>query len=219
MARMKKNQAPKKSGGMKGKAPAKKGSKALARPRDSKGASKAASKALARKAPGAPKAALARVGRLPSGRQIAIAETAGGGETLEVRAPDGTLELRIALTDQGPVLSLRGVRLEIDSTEAVAVRCKEFAVETTGGLDLRAGGDVRLNARGEVGLRSSGATNLDAEVLNLNCADRSEWAESDARRLAEGNAMAQKMLEQAGAMLPAPKPGEPHEHGPGCSHG
>ncbi|MDX2016976.1 MAG: hypothetical protein SFY95_04960 [Planctomycetota bacterium] len=218
MARTKKSNAPKRAG-KKSKPSTKKGAKAPARSRDLQGSSKAASKSLARKAPGAPKAALARVGRLASGRQIAIGETAGGGETLEVRAPDGTLELRIALTDQGPVLSLRGVRLEIDSTEAVAVRCKEFAVETTGGLDLRAGGDVRLNARGEVGLRSSGATNLDAEVLNLNCADRSEWAESDARRVAEGNAMAEKMLEQAGAMLPAPKTGERHEHGPGCSHG
>jgi hypothetical protein len=74
---------------------------------------------------------------------------------------------------------------------------------------------VRVNAVGEVGLRSSGPTNLDAEVLNLNCADRSEWAESDAKRLAEGNALAQKMLEQAGAL----PPGVPHEHGPGCSHG
>jgi hypothetical protein len=205
MARAKKS---KKAGGVRaGKAgpkPSKKGPKRADRPQSAK--------VLAKRSRAA---SLARIGRLPSGRQVAIGAAAGGGETLEVRSADGTLELRIALTPDGPVLSLRGVRLEIDSTEAVAVRCKEFAVETTGGLNLRAGGDVRVNAVGEVGLRSSGPTNLDAEVLNLNCADRSEWAESDAKRLAEGNALAQKMLEQAGAL----PPGEAHEHGPGCSHG
>lgn len=113
-------------------------------------------------------------GRLPSGRELAVTSTPRG-EQIEVRSPAGDLELRIALTDQGPVLLLRGVRLEIDSTDAVSLRCKELDIHAAGGIRLASGGDVSIAAQGEARIRTQGQAYIDAEVLNLNGGDRSAY--------------------------------------------
>ena len=68
-----------------------------------------------------------REGVLPSGRTVVI-RADSQGEAIEVRSAGGEMELRIALTEQGPVLTLRGARLEIDAADTVAVNCRHFAV-------------------------------------------------------------------------------------------
>jgi hypothetical protein len=113
---------------------------------------------------------------LPSGR-IVIVQADGGTEAIEVRSPAGQVELRIALTDQGPVLSLRGVRLEIDSTDSVAVNCRRFSLRTTESLSLDAAGDLALRSGQEMHLQSAGDTSIDGKLLKLNCKDRGESGE------------------------------------------
>ena len=49
-------------------------------------------------------------------------------ETLEVVSPDGDVEVSIRLSPEGPVLKLRGARLEIESTDVVAVNCRRLAL-------------------------------------------------------------------------------------------
>ncbi len=76
---------------------------------------------------------LSRVVSLPSGRDVVI--QSGKDETIEVRSPDGTIEVSIALTEHGPVLrvtggtlqmqadtlSLKGRRVDIDSSELTTI--------------------------------------------------------------------------------------------------
>jgi hypothetical protein len=82
--------------------------------------------------------------RLPSGRCVLI-RPADDGEELEVRSPEGEVEVRILLTAQGPVLRLRGVRLELEAEQTVAVRCGRFEVRAEGNVDLQ-GAQIRLNS-------------------------------------------------------------------------
>ena len=86
------------------------------------------------------------------------------GETIVLRSAGGSVDLSIRMTDQGPVLSLRGVRLEIDATEELAVRCREFSVDARDGVRLTSGGNVQV--------RSQGQTFIDGDFVNLNCLDR-----------------------------------------------
>jgi hypothetical protein len=113
---------------------------------------------------------------LPSVRTVVV-RIDGQGEALEVQSPDGRMELRIALTDQGPVLSLRGLRLEIDAADTVAVNCRQFSLRTTDGMALEAGGDLSLRSQQEMHLRSAGDTSIDGKLLKLNCQDRTEYGE------------------------------------------
>jgi len=111
---------------------------------------------------------------LPSGRSLVVSGISGQ-EHLEIRSPEGAIELRIALTKDGPVLSLSGVRLEINSTDTVAVNCREFTVATTHGVALSSAGDVSVRAGGEIRTKSLGETHLDSSVLQLNSGDRSDY--------------------------------------------
>jgi hypothetical protein len=87
---------------------------------------------------------------LPSGRSVVL--RVGDAEELEVRSPDGEVEVRIVLTDAGPVVRLRAARLEVESAESVDVRCKNFNVRA-----------------GEVRVKTDGDIHMNAGVIRLNC--------------------------------------------------
>jgi hypothetical protein len=119
----------------------------------------------------------------------------GRGEAIEVRSAAGEMELRIALTDQGPVFSLRGARLEIDAADTVAVNCRQFEVRTTGGVMLDAAGDIALRSAAETHLWSAGDTYIDGQMVKLNCQDRPGYPDPPAPEA-----------------LPAPPPAAGHDN-------
>jgi hypothetical protein len=128
-----------------------------------------------------------RTGVLPSGRTVTV-RADGGTEAIEIRSPGGEMELRIALTDRGPVLSLRGARLEIDAADAVAVNCRQFEVHAAEGVVLTAAGDVAI--------RSGGDTSIDGRLVKLNCQDRGGYP--DGAALPEPNPPAPFPLREGG---------------------
>jgi hypothetical protein len=111
---------------------------------------------------------------LPSGRTVCV-RTGAGREEIEIRSPAGQMELRIALTPQGPVLQLRGARLEIDSTDAVAVNCRQFEINASEGVKINSAGDIDLHGQGEMRVRTAGSTSIDSDWVNLNCGDRTGY--------------------------------------------
>ncbi|MCB9464391.1 MAG: hypothetical protein H6682_11930 [Candidatus Eisenbacteria bacterium] len=111
---------------------------------------------------------------LPSGRRLLL-ETTDRGESLVVVSPGGSVELSIELTPTGPVLRLQGARLEIDSTESVALKCKSFELQTQEELRLHAGSGVQVTTDGEVRMKSAQQTYIDADYVNLNCLERTGY--------------------------------------------
>ncbi len=87
---------------------------------------------------------------LPSGRSVVL--RVGEVEELEIRSPEGEVEVRIVLTEAGPVVRLRAARLELDTTESVDVRCKQFQVHAD-----------------EMRVRTEGDIHMNAAVIRLNC--------------------------------------------------
>lgn len=118
--------------------------------------------------------------QLPSGRTVLI-QTDAKGEMIEVRSVDGVTELRIVLTEQGPVLSLRGVRLQIDSSDTVAVRCRHFEVQASESVRLNAAGSVGIHSQADIQLKSKGNTDIDGELVKLNCGDRTGYPDDPAQ--------------------------------------
>jgi len=66
------------------------------------------------------------------------------GELVEVRAPDGRIEVRIRLTEDGPVLELESVRLALRASEGIEVDTTDFEVRAAGEIALGAEGEVRV---------------------------------------------------------------------------
>ena len=103
-----------------------------------------------------------------TGRRVSLRAGAGGEDTLEVRSPDGAVELAIRLTAAGPVLSVSAVGLELTAQDKLSVRCRELELEATEDATLRAGGDITLQAQGEMDLHARGDCRVVANILFLN---------------------------------------------------
>ena len=105
-------------------------------------------------------------GRLPSGRSVRL-RVAGGTEELEIRSPEGDVEVRIVLTDGGPVVQLRAARLELDSADTVAVRCRRLELQASEHLQMDSGGEVRVSGK-ELNAKTEGDIRLEGDVIHLN---------------------------------------------------
>ncbi|HVA49023.1 MAG TPA: hypothetical protein VNH11_21855 [Pirellulales bacterium] len=104
---------------------------------------------------------------LPSGRSVVL-KVADGCEELEVRSPGGEVEVRITLTDNGAVVSLRGGRLEMESADAVALKCRRFDVATAEGTTLASAGDVLIAGQG-MRVKTEGDIHINGGIIHLNC--------------------------------------------------
>jgi hypothetical protein len=144
---------------------------------------------------------------LPSGRSVSFTAD-GAREELQVRSAQGQMELRITLTKDGPVLSLSGVRLEINSSDAVSVNCRAFEVSAAEGVRMRTLGDVAIAAGGELRAKTGGKMHLDGEMVNLNCGDRAGYPDEQTAEAAQ--AAIDRVLAERAAATP---PTEPHTHG------
>jgi hypothetical protein len=116
-------------------------------------------------APAEPRSGQARV--LPSGRSVVL-KIGDECENLEIRSPDGDVEVRIKLTNQGAVVSLRGGRLQMDSADAVALNCRRLDVVTTEGTALGSAGDVLISGRA-MRVKTENDIHMNGGVIHLNC--------------------------------------------------
>ncbi len=104
---------------------------------------------------------------LPSGRSVVIRVT-GAAEELEVRSPGGAVEVRITLTDQGPVVRLSGARLELEAADNIALHCRRLEVNTTESTHLHSAGSLQLSGQ-EMRVQTTGDIHMNGDVIRLNC--------------------------------------------------
>jgi hypothetical protein len=143
--------------------------------------------------------------RLPSGRSLVL-RTDPAGEEIEIRGARGELDLRIVLTDTGPVVMLQGARLEVESPD-VAFRCRTFAVKTSGDLRLESEAQVRIDAD-ELVAKTEHDIKLNGAYIRLNCTP-------DEQRVASPPALANPSpASPASHALAHPVSAEPHEEKP-----
>ena len=78
---------------------------------------------------------------LRDGRKLVVSEQ-GGDQLVEIRNESGMLEVRIRLTEEGPVLQMESARLSLKATEAVEIESKQVAIKASEKIDVEAKGDV-----------------------------------------------------------------------------
>lgn len=81
---------------------------------------------------------------LRDGRKLVVSES-GNDQLVEIRSESGLLELRIKLTEDGPVLQMESVRMQLKAEEAVEIHSKRVAVVASEQVAI-AGNDVAVSA-------------------------------------------------------------------------
>ena len=84
-----------------------------------------------------------------------------------MRSPRAEVEVRITLTDEGPVVSLRGARLELESPDVVSVNCRRLEVSASEGTQLASGGDVRITGT-EMHVETKDDIHMKGKIIHLN---------------------------------------------------
>jgi hypothetical protein len=118
---------------------------------------------LADDPPGEAALPLPPLSALPSGRLLKLIE-GGRGDLLEIRSPDGRVELSVRLTEDGPVLVFESAKLDVRSMGDVQVACETFSVRASEGIEMRTQGEVRVRGAGDV--------HVDGDNVLLNCGPR-----------------------------------------------
>jgi len=92
----------------------------------------------------------------------------GSTQTLEVRSEGGTVELRIRITEDGPVLVMEGARVQIQATESIEMQCKTFSVAASESLDLGSEGTLDVHSSGELKVTTEEDCRVVGKMIWLN---------------------------------------------------
>jgi hypothetical protein len=84
---------------------------------------------------------------LREGRSLTL-ESSGADELVEIRSASGSIELRIRLTEDGPVLEMESVRLVLRADQSIDVEAERFNVRTSGDINLAAEGEGEVRVTG-----------------------------------------------------------------------
>jgi hypothetical protein len=104
---------------------------------------------------------------LPSGRKLRLI-TDNGHEELILEAPNGELELRILLTEDGPILKLSAARLELEATDSISMKCKTFDLLASESASLTSEGALSINSNDELTVNSDDDVRVTGKIIHLN---------------------------------------------------
>jgi hypothetical protein len=104
---------------------------------------------------------------LDQGRSLAVSRE-GAHQVVDIRAASGQLELRVKLTEEGPVLVLEGVKVQVHAAESFDIKCREFNIEATESTVIASKGELKIKADGELDIDSPEDIHIRGKVIWLN---------------------------------------------------
>ena len=94
---------------------------------------------------------------LRDGKKLVVSDH-GADQIVEIRNESGMLEVRIKLTDEGPVLQMDALKLSMKSAQSVEIESQKVSIKAetialeAGNVSVTAEEDVKVDANNEVRL-------------------------------------------------------------------
>lgn len=106
---------------------------------------------------------------LGHGRSLALVprQDAAEAATIEIRGQGGMLELRIRITDTGPVLEMEGIRLAVTAADSIEMKSRRVVVQAEESLTLASRGQAALLAQDKIHVRTREYLGLDGKLVGL----------------------------------------------------
>jgi phage gp45-like len=103
---------------------------------------------------------------LKDGRKLTLSEQ-GGDQLVEIRSESGLVEVRIKLTEEGPVLQMEAVRMQLKAAEQVEIHSAR--VEITGTEQVAVtGGTIEVQGEEDVTVDAKGEVRVSGKMIYLN---------------------------------------------------
>jgi uncharacterized protein (DUF2345 family) len=94
--------------------------------------------------------------------------TVENDDTVEIRSAGGMLEVRIQLTDAGPVLQMESARLSLKATESVEIASKRIDIVATETVRVASGGNIEVTSEEETKIDAEGDVRVEGKMIWLN---------------------------------------------------
>jgi len=103
---------------------------------------------------------------LRDGRKLVVSEQ-GRDQLVEIRSESGMLELRIKLTEDGPVLQMESVKLSLKAAESVEIESKRVAITASEQVAV-CGGEVKVSGEEDVKIDAKNEVRVVGKMIYLN---------------------------------------------------
>lgn len=104
---------------------------------------------------------------LEGGRKLVVSEHAGD-QLVEIRSESGMVEVRIQLTEAGPVLQMESARLKLSAQESIEIASRRVEIKATEDLAL-SGAAVEIESETSVDVEAKeGDVKVVGKMIYLN---------------------------------------------------
>jgi hypothetical protein len=103
---------------------------------------------------------------LRDGRKLVVSDQ-GTDQLVEIRNESGMLEVRIRLTEEGPVLQMESARISLKAAESVQIESKRVEIKGAEKLELK-GGEVEMTGEKNEEEGTSGDVKVVGTMIYLN---------------------------------------------------
>jgi hypothetical protein len=104
--------------------------------------------------------------KLESGREIRV--TSGKEELIEICEPQGEVVMSVRLTASGPVVSVRGARLDIKAAQTISLEADRVKIKSRQEATIESEGQMQLSASKNMNLRSEKDVRVRGAMIHLN---------------------------------------------------
>ena len=104
---------------------------------------------------------------LREGRTLSV-KAVGGEDLVEIRSASGQIEVRIRLTEDGPVLQMEAARLQLRATECVEIESKHVAIKATEHASLESAGTLHVSSELDMKVETKGENVIKGQPIQLN---------------------------------------------------
>ena len=105
--------------------------------------------------------------QLDSGRQILV-HSGEKEELIEIAAPGGEIIMKVRMTDDGPVISVRGAHLELKSTETIALKAKQVKIQAEEKAVVESKGSLEIDSSKKMAIHSNDDICIAGKIIHLN---------------------------------------------------
>ena len=103
---------------------------------------------------------------LKDGRRLTVSDQ-GADQLVEIRNESGMVEVRIKLTEAGPVLQMEAVKLQLKATDAVEIESARVEIKGTESVEV-SGGKVEVEAEEDATVEAKGEVRVRGKMIYLN---------------------------------------------------
>jgi len=105
--------------------------------------------------------------QLDSGRQVLV-HSNEKEEILEIVERGGEMVMAVRLTDKGPIVSVQGARLELKSTETIALEAKKIRIKAQEEASIESEGKLKIESSKNMDVNSEDDIRVVGKMIHLN---------------------------------------------------